>query len=101
MSNTTIDYNLYSQLLNEFKLMDKNYKEINDILNKKHIEILELRKEHKKDKDRIKILENKYKERLRDIMVAKMELQATQHQLSETDKEYKLLKDLGIESMNK
>jgi len=53
------------------------------------------------EKERVKILENKYRERLRDIMVAKKELQATREQLSCTDREYKKLKDLGIESMNK
>jgi hypothetical protein len=34
-------------------------------------------------------------------MVSKKELEATQKQLFDTDREYKKLKDLGIESMNK
>jgi len=96
-----LDVGLYHNLLDEFKKMDKNFKEIQDTLNQKHIEVLETRKTNLFERERIKILENKYRERLRDIMVSKKELQATQQQLADTDREYKKLKDLGIESMNK
>lgn len=96
-----LDVGLYHNLLDEFKKMDKNFKEIQDTLNQKHIEVLETRKTNLFEKERIKMLENKYRERLRDIMVSKKELQATQQQLADTDREYKKLKDLGIESMNK
>merc|ERR1712127_486470 len=89
-----LDVGLYHNLLDEFKKMDKNFKEIQDTLNQKHIEVLETRKTNLFERERIKILENKYRERLRDIMVSKKELQATQQQLADTDREYKKLQEL-------
>jgi len=101
MSSAKINVELYQSLMEEFKNMDIQFKEIQETLNQKHVEVLETRKTNAKEKERIKILETKYRERQRDIMVAKKEFQATQHQLYETEREYKKLKDLGIESMCK
>jgi hypothetical protein len=39
--------------------MDRNFKEIQETLNQKHIEVLETRKSNLFEKERVKILENK------------------------------------------
>lgn len=73
--------------------------ELQETLNKKHIELLDQRKSHSKDRERIRVLEDQYRERKKDLMVVHAELKATTSQLNATDREYKKLKDLGIESM--
>jgi len=86
--------------MKEFSKMDVQFMELQETLNKKHVELLDQRKSHSKDRERIRVLEDQYRERKKEIMVLKAEQKATTNQLNATDREYKRLKDLGIESMN-
>jgi len=44
MSSSKIDVDLYQDLMQEFKKMDAEFKDIQLTLNQKHVEVLETRK---------------------------------------------------------
>jgi len=68
MSNSEyVSAALYSELLEKFKKLDNAFKQNKELINAKHLENLEFRKDNKADKERVIELEAKLKDKMHEI----------------------------------
>jgi len=87
-------------LLENFDEHSEELNKLKELLNTKHVEILEVRKSNQTEREKLKSLDSQLKDKINELSAANTNLQLTRRQSDITMKEYKKLKDLSIQSIN-